>query len=390
MKAVDQAPQRPEAEILRHRRSDRLCERLTRQMRARECVGGAERRPVRACISRPSGLHPGPAGDQLAEQLHVVVARAEQALVERLLKRPQRGCHRARGGPLDARVVIRAERAGSARESPGSSRIASSPAGRPSTWSRRSSKAISTRTAVPIWKSAALGSGPPIVPAAISSSTRSSLPGSSARSARTCVSLAPAMPREQACERPVAGSGQSRRGKAQNVAREPAPQRAVVQCGPAEQAPRHRLQLPLSPLLRLFDRRTPVGREQRRVGPRLLQRTRYPQRSLYAPAVELQGRHRAAAKAGGAQLQRVKAGHQVDDLVLDALVLEHQARRLAGMGQRQRVQLGGHCRAPYPASSACRIASHLRRNRGASSRTESGFPPPPPGRCFSKRTEEER
>ena len=47
MEAVDQAPQRPEAEVLDHRRSDRLCERRTWQMRARERVGGAERRAVR-------------------------------------------------------------------------------------------------------------------------------------------------------------------------------------------------------------------------------------------------------------------------------------------------------------------------------------------------------
>ena len=42
----------------------------------------------------------------------------------------------------------------------------------------------------PIWKSAALGSSPPIVPSSISASTRSNIAGSSARSRRTAWSVA--------------------------------------------------------------------------------------------------------------------------------------------------------------------------------------------------------
>ena len=48
------------------------------------------------------------------------------------------------------------------------------------------------------------------------------------------------------------------------------------------------------------------------------------------------------AKPGQPQLQRMGAGKQVLDLVLDALALEHQARSLRGVRQRQGVELGGH------------------------------------------------
>ena len=73
---------------------------------------------------------------------------------------------------------------------PGTARRASSPAGRESISGRRSWLVSARRMLAATWKSAAFSCSPPIVPAAISSSTRCSSAGSFASAARAFSSVA--------------------------------------------------------------------------------------------------------------------------------------------------------------------------------------------------------
>ena len=98
--AVDQHAERPEAEVLGHRGGHAGDHGRPRHERARQRVGGAEHRSVRDVEPEPRRGPRGPARDELAEQLHVVVARAEDPLVERLLGGPDRRGRRARQGAV--------------------------------------------------------------------------------------------------------------------------------------------------------------------------------------------------------------------------------------------------------------------------------------------------
>jgi hypothetical protein len=75
-------------------RGDPRHERRRRDERAHQSVDGPEHGPVGHVHREAGGGGSGPAGHELAEQLHVVVLRSEDALVERLLAGP----HRGRGG----------------------------------------------------------------------------------------------------------------------------------------------------------------------------------------------------------------------------------------------------------------------------------------------------
>ena len=104
--AVDSDAERPEAEVLGHRGRH-----AGHDGRARGRAGAPARRRRRTsrrspCAARgPAAGQAGPARDELAEQLHVVVARAEHALVERLLRGPRRPPPR----PLPARRSVVSE-----------------------------------------------------------------------------------------------------------------------------------------------------------------------------------------------------------------------------------------------------------------------------------------
>ena len=93
--AVDQRAERPAGEVLgkcRRRRRRPRAGRAGTDGRARTW----RRRPRRWQMERRAGDRPGAAaGDELAEQLHVVVARSEDALVERLLGGPDSRGERA-------------------------------------------------------------------------------------------------------------------------------------------------------------------------------------------------------------------------------------------------------------------------------------------------------
>jgi hypothetical protein len=74
MVAVDQHAERPEAGVLGHRRRDPCRQRRPGHQRARQRVDRAEQRAV-GHVEPQAGRRPGgAAGDELAEQLHVVVA----------------------------------------------------------------------------------------------------------------------------------------------------------------------------------------------------------------------------------------------------------------------------------------------------------------------------
>src|SRR5215217_6409000 len=91
MMAVDQHAEWPEAEVLGHRGCHAGEDGRARHERPRERVQRAEHRAVRHVKPEPGGRPARAARDELAEQLDVVVARAEHALVERLLGGPGRG-----------------------------------------------------------------------------------------------------------------------------------------------------------------------------------------------------------------------------------------------------------------------------------------------------------
>ena len=99
--AVDQHAERPEAEVLGHRGADAGHHRRAGHERPRERVDGAEHRPVRHVQRQPGRGPRRPARHELAEQLHVVVARAEHPLVERLLGGPCRRGRRASQRPVE-------------------------------------------------------------------------------------------------------------------------------------------------------------------------------------------------------------------------------------------------------------------------------------------------
>src|ERR671915_4530 len=100
MVAVDHPGERPEARVLGEPRRRARHHGRHRHQRPHQRVGRAEDRAVRKMHCKARGLPPGPARDELAEYLHVVIAGPEDALVERLLGRPD-----GRGGRSGHRSV---------------------------------------------------------------------------------------------------------------------------------------------------------------------------------------------------------------------------------------------------------------------------------------------
>ena len=109
-------------------------------------------------------------------------------------------------------------------------------------------------------------------------------------------------------------------------------------------AARNGLQLLVAPSFGSLDCSPPVGigREQCGLGTDRLQRTRDRSRSLHPPPVDLQRRNGGASEAREPKELRMKPGHEVLDLMLDALALQHQPCRMTGMGKRERVERRGH------------------------------------------------
>ncbi len=164
-----------------------------------------------------------------------------------------------------------------------------------------------TRTVDRIWKSAALGVSAPIVPPATSSSTRSSWAGRRegpvAPPTRSRPRARPSTARSAAAHR-----RQPRGGPSEDLGREPAPQLRIVDHGPAEDAPRHRLQLRVAPALGLLHRAPGGGlaREQRALLDHVVEHARDRQRALDPPSVR---RARARATVGpGKPTARTKGG----------------------------------------------------------------------------------
>jgi hypothetical protein len=70
------------------------------------CVERAERRAVEDVHGHPDREPGRLARDELAEQLDVVVVDAEDALVERLLRRPHRDARHAREGAAEGAGAV--------------------------------------------------------------------------------------------------------------------------------------------------------------------------------------------------------------------------------------------------------------------------------------------
>ncbi len=125
---------------------------------------------------------------------------------------------------------------------------------------------------------------------------------------------------------------------------EPPPR--LVALGEAEtgDAARHRLQVALSPALRLLDAcaKLGIGGQQGRLGANLVERSRDLARVLDSATVELERGERAATKADDARVQLLARGYDVDELVVEALHVEHLAHRLRGMRKRRPIQLHRH------------------------------------------------
>ena len=98
--AVHEPSERPGGQVLEKRDRHAVGGRRTRRQRAHERVSGAEGGPVgqvdRYAHARPAAT----AGGELSEQLHVVMAGAEDPLVQRLLGRPDGRRGGARHGPV--------------------------------------------------------------------------------------------------------------------------------------------------------------------------------------------------------------------------------------------------------------------------------------------------
>ena len=147
---------------------------------------------------------------------------------------------------------------------PGSRGTSAGPArspGRPSSSGRRSPTVSRTRSVAPIWRSAAVGSSPPITPSAASASTWSSLAGRPARSsARRCAVIAWYFHvRAHVGDREV-GAGRVERGGAAERPHRLGPE---VQRAPGQAAPEV-LELGVAPALGLADGVGAVRGVQRR------------------------------------------------------------------------------------------------------------------------------
>jgi len=71
-----------------------------------------------------------------------------------------------------------------------------------------------------------------------------------------------------------------------------------------------------------------VGREQPRLRLKPVELAGDVQGALHAVPIDFQPGHGAAAKPREAQLRGMHAGHQLLDLMIDPLPLQHQANRL--------------------------------------------------------------
>jgi hypothetical protein len=218
-------------------------------------------------------------------------------------------------------------------------RRARSAAGRPSTRRRRSANASRTRTVVPIWKSAALGSSPPIVPSATSASTRAIRSGSAARSPRT-VSSRVGHGCQLARHLCVGGRHEARQRQADHVGRDPAPHVPVPGGAPAENAAGNRLKRLLPPVLGRLDcpALLRISREERRLRDELVEEAGYLGGALNPAAVDAQRGHRDSAESDQAHHDRLGTREDVHQLVLDALALQHEPGRLGGVGEREEVE----------------------------------------------------
>ena len=98
--AVHEAPERPGGEVLGERERHAVGGGRARHQRAHERVPGAERGAVHQVNGHAHARPAATAGGELAEQLHVVVARAEDPLVKRLLGGPDGRGGGAGHGPV--------------------------------------------------------------------------------------------------------------------------------------------------------------------------------------------------------------------------------------------------------------------------------------------------
>ncbi len=112
----------------------------------------------------------------------------------------------------------------------------------------------------------------------------------------------------------------------------------------AEQAARQRLEHLLAPALGLLHTRALLGvsREQRRIGPDLVEEARDAARALELAPVELERRNGEALEAREANQQRVQPRHQPHQPVRDALVGDHGGARGRRVRDRHDVEPSGH------------------------------------------------
>ena len=290
--------------------------------------------------------------DHLAEQFDVVVSRPEQALVERLLKRPQGGRDRAGRGTAQGAVHSHAGgRAESVRESPAGAASRDRPPAGP-----RSGRAGPRR---PSARRTSARSGSRLR----SARSRRSFPR---RSAVDLVELARQLgqvcphprvgradhARRTVGQRPVPGGGQPRRGKCRMS---PASQRrSRASCDAAQRNIRRGTGCSSrSPHASASSTACIAAAGNRaRVRPRLSSA----RDMLSDPWMRRPSSFRAGTvppRKPAGRSSRVEPGNR-STLVLDALALEHQPRRLTRMRQRQRVELCGHRAHPIPAGRETR------------------------------------
>jgi hypothetical protein len=111
---------------------------------------------------------------------------------------------------------------------------------------------------------------------------------------------------------------------------EPAAQVGILHHPPAQNPPRHVLELPVAPALGLFDSAALLGvvRVERRIGIHRLELARDARGPLDPASVQLERRHRATPEAGEPQVDALVSRQHVREVVVDALHLEHRARRV--------------------------------------------------------------
>jgi hypothetical protein len=98
MESIRQTSERPQSDVLAHRRSQSLGRRRSRQRRAQEGERRAKDRSI-GQVEEEAGWEPrSPSGDELAEELDVVIGGAEQPLVNRLLGGPKKSGSGSRHG----------------------------------------------------------------------------------------------------------------------------------------------------------------------------------------------------------------------------------------------------------------------------------------------------